>query len=109
VLRVLFTASATRQADEIGAWADKRFGRAERDRYDLLMAQAVVDPAEAPGRRGVEVVDGRIHYNVRHSLPSIPKADRVGSALHLVVAHVVCNALQAAGLSRVLIRNRLRT
>ena len=89
----MFTDSATRQADEIGAWGDKRFGRAVRDRYDLLVAQAVVDLAEAPGRRGVELVDGRIHYHIRHSLASVPQADRVGSARHLVVARVVGDAL----------------
>ncbi len=93
MLRVLFTDSATRQVDEIGAWGEKRFGRAVRDRYDLLMAQAVVDLAETPGRRGVEVVDGRIHYHIRHSLASVTKADRVGSARHLVVARVVGDAL----------------
>ncbi len=72
---------------------EKRFGEAVRDRYDLLLAQAVIDLAEAPGRRGAEVVDGRIHYHIRHSLPSIPKADRVGSARHLVLARVAGDAL----------------
>jgi plasmid stabilization system protein ParE len=90
VLRVLFTDSATRQADEIAEWGKQRFGEAVRDRYDLLLAQAVIDLAEAPGRRGVEV---RIHYHIRHSLPSILKADRVGSARHMVIARVVGDAL----------------
>jgi plasmid stabilization system protein ParE len=93
VLRVLFTDSATRQADEICAWGEERFGEAVHDRYDLLLAQAVIDLAEAPRRRGVEVIDGRIHYHIRHSLPSILKADRVGSARHLVIAGVVGDAL----------------
>jgi hypothetical protein len=67
-----------------------------RDRYDLLLAQAVIDQAEAlkrRGVRGVEIVDGRIHYHIRHSLPSILKADRVSSARHLVIARVAGNAL----------------
>ena len=93
MLRVLFTDSATRQSDEIGAWGEKRFGEAVRDRYELLLAQAVIDLAEAPGRRGVEVIDGRIHYHIRHSLPSILKASRVGTARHLVIARVVGGAL----------------
>jgi plasmid stabilization system protein ParE len=93
VLRVLFTDSATRQADEIGAWGEERFGEAVRDRYGLLLAQAVIDLAEAPRRRGVEVIDGRIHYHIRHSLSSIGKADRVGSARHLVIARIVGDAL----------------
>ena len=93
MLRVLFTDSATRQADEIGAWGAKRFGESVRDRYDLLLAQAVIDLAEAPRRRGVEVMDGRIHYHIRHSLTSTPKADRVGSARHLVIARIVGDAL----------------
>jgi plasmid stabilization system protein ParE len=94
---VLFTDSATRQADEIGAWSEERFGEAVRDRYDLLLAQAVIDLAEAPRRRGVEIIDGRIHYHIRHSLPSLLKADRVGTGRHLgrhlVIARVVGDAL----------------
>jgi plasmid stabilization system protein ParE len=93
VLRVLFTASATRQADEIGEWGEKQFGETVRDRYDLLLAQAAIDLAEEPRRRGVEVIDGRIHYHIRHSLSSVLKADRVGSARHLVIARVVGDAL----------------
>ena len=93
MLRILFTDSATRQSDEIAAWGEQRFGEATRDRYDLLLAQAVIDLAEAPGRRGVEVVDGRIHNHIRHSLLSVPKADPVNSAPHLVIARVVGNAL----------------
>jgi toxin ParE1/3/4 len=93
VLRVLFTDFATRQADEIWVWGGERFGEAVRDRYELLLAQAVIDLAEAPTRRGVEIVDGRIHYHIRHSLPSILRADRVGSARHLVIARVVGDPL----------------
>jgi toxin ParE1/3/4 len=93
VLRVLFTDAATRQADAIGAWGEARFGEVVRDRYDLLLAQAVIDLAETPTRRGVEVIDGRIHYHIRNSLASIPKADRVSSARHLVIARVVGDAL----------------
>lgn len=93
MLRVLFTDAATRHADAICAWGELRFGEAVRDRYTLLLAQAVVDLAEAPGRRGVEVIDGRIHYHIRHSLPSILKADLVGSARHLVIARAVGDAL----------------
>ena len=93
MLRVLFTDSASRQADEIGAWGEKRFGEAVRNRYDLLLAQAVIDLAETPGRRGTEIIDGRIHYHIRHSLSSIPKADRVGLTRHLVIARVVGDAL----------------
>lgn len=93
MLRVLFTDSATRQVGEIGEWGEVRFGEAVRDRYDLLLAQAVIDLAERPRRRGVEVIDGRVDYHIRHSLPSILKADRVGSARHLVIARVVGDAL----------------
>ena len=100
MLRVLFTDSATRQSDEIGAWGEKRFGAAVRDRYERLLARAVIDLAravidlaESPGRRGVEVTDGRIHHHIRQSLPSILKADRVGTARHLVIARVVGDAL----------------
>jgi toxin ParE1/3/4 len=93
VLRVLFTDAATRQADEIGAWGEARFGEVVRDRYDRLLAQAVIDLAETPTRIGVEVIDGRIHYHIRHSLPSLRKTDRVGSARHLVIARVVGDAL----------------
>jgi toxin ParE1/3/4 len=93
VLRALFTDSATRQADEIGEWGEERFGEAVRDRYDLLLAQAVIDLAEAPRRLGAQVIDGRIHYHIRHSLPSILKADRVGMARHLVIARVVGDAM----------------
>ena len=93
MLRVLFTDSATRQADEIWVWGGEQFGEAVRDRYDLLLAQAVIDLAEAPRRHGVEIIDGRIHYHIRHSLPSILKADRVRSARHLVIARVVGDAL----------------
>jgi hypothetical protein len=64
-----------------------------RDRYDLLLAQSVIDLTQAPGRRGVEIVDGRIHYHIRHSLPSVRKADRVGSARHIVIARVVGDSL----------------
>jgi len=93
VLRILFTDSATRHADEISAWGEKQFGEAVRDRYELLLAQAVIDLAEAPGRHGVEAIDGRLYYHIRHSLTSISKAERVGSARHLVIARVVGNAL----------------
>jgi plasmid stabilization system protein ParE len=93
VLRVLFTNSATRLADEIGEWGKARFGEAVRDRYDLLLAQAVIDLAEAPGRRGVRIIDGLIQYHVWHSLQSILRADRVESARHLVIARVVGDAL----------------
>nr|WP_294501947.1 hypothetical protein [uncultured Rhodopila sp.] len=93
MLRVLFTDSATRQADEIGVWGKKRFGESVRYRYSLLLTQAIIDLAEAPRRRGVEIVDGRIHCHIRHSLPSVRKADRVGSARHLVIARVVGDAL----------------
>jgi hypothetical protein len=73
VLRVLFTDSATRQADEIGAWGDARYGEVVRDRYELLLAQAVIDLAETQGRRGVEVIDSRIYHHSGTVLRPFPR------------------------------------
>ena len=93
MLRTLFTDSATRQADEIGEWGEARFGEAVRRRYSLLLAQAVVDLAQVPNRRGARILEGRIHYHIRHSLKSLPRAERVGSSRHVVIARVVGDAL----------------
>jgi toxin ParE1/3/4 len=93
VHRILFTDAATEQADEIAAYTEERFGEAARDRYDLLLAQAVIDLAEDPERRGAQVVEGRIHYHIRHSRNRVPKADRVAEPRHLVIVRVVGDAL----------------
>lgn|GEM_PF-466280 len=93
MLRILFTDSATRQSDEIGVWSEDKFGKAAADRYALLLARAVIDLAEAPEQRGAMLVDGRIHYHIRHSQASVPRSDRVASPRHLVIAKVVGDAL----------------
>jgi toxin ParE1/3/4 len=93
VLRILFTDAATGQADEIAAYTEERFDAAARDRYAALLAQAVIDLAEDPRRRGVQVVEGRIHYHIRHSRNRVPKADRVAKPRHLVIARIVGDAL----------------
>ena len=94
MLRILFTDAATRQSDEIGTWGEEqvRGGGARPLRPSTGPGRYRLG-REHPGRRGVEVVDGRIHYHIRHSLSSIPKADRVGSARHIVIARVVGDAL----------------
>jgi hypothetical protein len=73
--------------------ADERFGEVTRDRYGLLLAQAVIDLAENPGRHGAQVVEGRIHYHIRHSRSRVPKADRIAEPRHLVIARVVGDGL----------------
>jgi toxin ParE1/3/4 len=93
VLRILFTDATTGQADEVAAYTEERFGEAARDRYDLLLAQAVIDLAENPERHGVQVVEGRTHYDIRHNRSRVPKADRVAEPRHLVIARVVGDAL----------------
>lgn len=93
MLRILFTDSATRQSDEIGALSDEKFGKSAADRYERLLTRAVLDLAENPGRRGVSMVEGRIHYHIRHSQASIPRLSKVGSPRHLVIAKVVGDAL----------------
>ena len=100
MLRVLFTDSATRQSDEIRAWSEDKFGKAAADRYVLLLTRAVIDLAEEPGRRGVKMVEGRIHYHIRHSQVSAERQNRVGSPRHLVVAKVVGDALWILAFAR---------
>jgi toxin ParE1/3/4 len=90
-LRALLVAGpAHQQLADILSESEDAFGAVARERYAALVTQAVEDLLDNPGRRGTRVLNGRIHYHLRHSRGRVPpEIGRVGSPRHLIIARVV--------------------
>lgn len=92
--RARFVETANEQLADILDQGEEAFGSDARTRYEALIAQAIQDLLGNPERPGVRLVDGRIHYHLRHSRIQVPKElGRVGAPRHLIVARVEGEAL----------------
>jgi toxin ParE1/3/4 len=73
--------------------SERVFGAAARERYALLIEQAMQDVADVPGRPAARIaanIDARVRfYHIRHSRERIADpADRVGRPRHILVFEV---------------------
>lgn len=67
--------------------SDREWGRAARDRYQVLIRQALQDLRDDPYRSGVKPVEGRpgvFGYHLRHSRNSVPAGMKVGRPRHVI-------------------------
>jgi toxin ParE1/3/4 len=71
---------------------EARFGADARRRYEVLVSQTIKDLLEDLERPGARVVDGRVHYHLRHSRSRV-HGDRVRDPRHLLVVKVVGDEL----------------
>jgi toxin ParE1/3/4 len=62
---------AERDIEAILAWTHEEFGEKARRRYEALLAKAILDVAESPGRPGShdrpEIAPAARTYHIRHS------------------------------------------
>jgi toxin ParE1/3/4 len=86
------TQAAERHLSEILGSGEDAWGPNARDRYQSLIEQAINDLAENPGRLGAQVVDGRIHYHLRHS-KSRALLGHVRRPRHILVCKIVDDIL----------------
>lgn len=87
---LLVAAPAEQQIAKILAESETSFGRSARERYAALITTALEDLLDDPYRLGSRLIDGRIHYHLRHSRNRVSTpAGRVGTPRHLVIARLV--------------------
>ncbi len=80
--------------DEILRRSAIEFGALGRQRYEVLVEQALMDLLDDPSRPGVAIVAGRIHYHLRYSRRRVPRIPgQVGRPRHLIIARVIDEAL----------------
>jgi putative addiction module CopG family antidote len=98
---VLFAGPAQRQLEDMLEESEEHFSPAARERYEILVLQALEDLLDNSARPGVLQVAGRLHYHLRHSRTRVPKErGRVGTPRHLVVARVVGDDLLVLAFGR---------
>ena len=69
--------------------SEARFGNDARERYEALVEQAIQDLLLNLERPGARLVEGRIHYHLRHSRVRFPGGmGRVSNPRHLIVGRV---------------------
>jgi toxin ParE1/3/4 len=86
------TEAAARHLTEILGTGEDTWGPEARDRYQALIEQAINDLAENPDRLGVQLVNGCIHYHLRHSRSRTPLR-RVRRPRHILVCRIVDDVL----------------
>jgi toxin ParE1/3/4 len=60
-----------------------------RQRYEVLILTAIEDLATNPGRPNVQLLEGRIHYHLRHSRDRVPTPPgKVQRPRHIVIARL---------------------
>jgi toxin ParE1/3/4 len=70
--------------------SEARFGSDARQRYEALVEQSIKDLIMDLERPGARLIDGRIHYHLRHSRTRVPESiGRVRSPRHLIVGRVI--------------------
>jgi toxin ParE1/3/4 len=86
------TQAAERHLSEILGTGEDLWGPDARDRYQALIEQAINDLADNPGRLGVQIIDGLIHYPLRHSRHRV-LTGRVKRPRHILVCRIVDDVL----------------
>ena len=86
------TRAAERHLSEILGTGEDLWGPDARDRYQALIEQAIDDLAENPGRLGVQIIDGLIHYHLKHSRHRALMR-RVRRPRHILVCRIVDDVL----------------
>lgn len=86
--------------DDILRRSAAEFGALGRQRYEVLVEQALMDLLDDPGRPGVAIVAGRIHYHLRYSRRRVPRIPgQVGRPRHLIIARAIEDALVVLALA----------
>lgn len=86
------TQAAERHLSEILGTGEDLWGPDARDRYQALIEQAINDLADNPGRLGVQIIDGLIHYHLRHSRHRALMG-RVRRPRHVLVCRILDDVL----------------
>ncbi len=90
VTGVRIARSARRELTRIFEASEARFGTDARQRYEALVEQAIRDLLLDLERPGASLVEGRVHYHLRHSRMRVPAGiGRVGDPRHLIVGRVI--------------------
>jgi toxin ParE1/3/4 len=90
IRRVRIARSARRELTKIFKASETRFGSNARQRYEVLVEQAIQDLLLDLGRHGARLVDGRVYYHLRHSRMRVPDSlGRVGDPRYLIVGRVI--------------------
>lgn len=87
-----FAESAKRETLHILKSSAKRFGVEAARRYRILIEQAVSDLVDEPDRAGGRLVDGRLHYHLRHSRNHVA-GGKVREPRHILVCKIVGETL----------------
>jgi toxin ParE1/3/4 len=89
-LEIRLTEAAEGQLADVLAYSGGKHGDLRRRRYQVLIRTALLDLAADPGRHNVRIVNGRLHYHIRHSRDRVPTPPgKVGDPRHIIIAKVV--------------------